>query len=128
MSVTDNSDLVGPLASLSNEETNSGPVTETVKGEASHELLPGECLLDGRRSFSFQSQQYPKTGIKRFVDFSMVKKLFTSLMGFHVGCVVFVKQLMYSYSSITKIFSATSTDWIGCHVRERHQQGWDNRL
>lgn len=53
MSVTDgNIDLVGPLASLSIEETNVELVTKKFEGEVDYRLFLGEHLLNGEVYFS----------------------------------------------------------------------------
>lgn len=88
MSVTDdNSDLIGPLTSLSIKES------RTVEEEADHELLPGEHLLKwGGAFFSHISiQERHQTNV---LEFWQGTEWFASTMGFYIGCVVFAKQLM----------------------------------
>ena len=65
MSVTvDNSDLIGPLTSLSIKGTRVGPLAQTVEEKVDHELLPGERLLNGEVYFLVTSVS--KNGIERF--------------------------------------------------------------
>ena len=112
MSVTDDnlSDLVEPLASQSVRET------DAVAGEADVvELLPDERLLNGEVYFSVKA---------------VTKKRQRTFWGFRHG-----EEIVRKHDKITcwlcgfcnavdviKIFSATSTVWIGDHLIKKHQQ------
>ncbi len=108
MSVNDdNSDLVGPLASLS--------IKETVKEEADHELIPGERLLNGGVYLSVTTVS--KKRHRTFWGFQHGEEIIRKHDG--ISCWLYS---FYEAVDITKIFSATSTVWIGNHLRKRHQQ------
>ena len=65
MSVTDdNSDLTGPLTSLSIKETSVGPLAQKVEKTDHELLLPGERLLNGK--VYFLATSVSKNGIERF--------------------------------------------------------------
>ena len=116
MSVNDdNSDLVGPLASLSIKKTNSGPTTETVKGEADHVLLPGERLLNGEVYLSVTSVS--KKRHRTFWGFQHGEEIIRKHDGISCWLCSFCEAV-----DVTKIFSTTSTVWIGNHLRKKHQQ------
>ena len=116
MSVTDQniSDLVAPLASLSIDEEN--PAIEISKHQVDHtELLPGEQLLNG--------DVYTPLA-------TVTKKRQRTFWGFQHGSEVIRKHdkvicwvcAFCQAVDVVKIFSATSTVWIGKHLTKKHQQ------
>ena len=115
MSVTDQNilDLVAPLASLSIDEENSA--IEIPKHQVDYaELLPGGQLLNG--------DMYTPV-------VTVTKKRQRTFWGFQHGSEVIRKHnkvicwvcAFCQAVNVAKVFSATSTVWIGEHLTKKHQ-------
>ena len=86
-----------------------------MKGEADHVLLPGERLLNGEVYLSVTS-----VSIKRhrtFWGFQHGEEIIRKHDGISCWLCSFCEAV-----DVTKIFSTTSTVWIGNHLRKKHQQ------